>query len=117
MMPALNSILWCVVQTSIVTTVALVIAGSLRGRFPQWTSALLAGAGLCILVLAVLALIPQSHWSLLDAVGSQEILTDSKGHDQHSSSFSDNGSNGKAEISSQSKDDSMDAVLATSEYT
>ena len=62
----LNACFWCVVQTSIVAGLALLLALLFRGRFPQWTSGLLAGAAICSLLLAAVAFAPSVQWSLVD---------------------------------------------------
>ncbi|MFO0940380.1 MAG: M56 family metallopeptidase [Pirellulales bacterium] len=64
MLPTLNAWLWCLVQTSLVAGVAIGIAAVLRSRRPQWSSSILAGASLCTLILAMLSIIPATHWSL-----------------------------------------------------
>ncbi len=64
MLPTLNAWLWCIVQTSLVAGIALGIAAVLRSRRPQWSSSILAGASLCTVVLAMLSIIPATHWSL-----------------------------------------------------
>lgn len=64
MIVSLTPLMWSLVQVSLLATVALFIAAILRGRYPQWTSAMLAGSGVASLVLVAMAWIPATQWSL-----------------------------------------------------
>ena len=64
MFVSLTPLMWSLVQVSLLATVALFIAAILRGRYPQWTSAMLAGSGVASLVLVAMAWVPASQWSL-----------------------------------------------------
>lgn len=66
MLFSLTPWIWSVLQTSLIAVVALLIVGLLRGRHPQWASAILAGASLAAVMLMLQVGFPKSQWSLLD---------------------------------------------------
>lgn len=64
MLVPLTPFLWSIVQVTLLAIVALLISWLLRGRRPQWTSAMLAGASVAAISLTALAWLPVSHWSV-----------------------------------------------------
>lgn len=64
MLVPLTPFLWSIVQVTLLAIVALMISWLLRGRRPQWTSAMLAGASVAAISLTALAWLPVSHWSV-----------------------------------------------------
>ncbi len=64
MIVSLTPLMWSLVQVSLLASVALFIAAILRGRYPQWTSAMLAGSGVASLVLVAMTWVPATQWSL-----------------------------------------------------
>ncbi len=58
--------IWSLAQVTLICIIALVISWSLRGRAPQWTSAMLSGCSVAACVLTLIVWLPASHWSLTE---------------------------------------------------
>jgi beta-lactamase regulating signal transducer with metallopeptidase domain len=61
----LTSIAWGLIQITVLCAGGLVSAWLLRGRRPQATTAVLSGCCVAALILAIIAWIPQTQWSLV----------------------------------------------------
>jgi len=58
------SVAWAFLQITLICSISIAIAWSLRGRRPQLVSAILAGTFLASLILAVISLVPPFQWTL-----------------------------------------------------
>ena len=58
------SIAWSFIQITLLCTLSLIVAWSLRGRRPQLVTAILAGACIASLFLAMISVVPGCQWSL-----------------------------------------------------
>ncbi len=68
-----GSFIWAFLQIAGLCTVALAIACGLRGRHPQFITAMLAGTCLATLALAAVAIVPALQWTFVD--DSREVAT------------------------------------------
>lgn len=66
MLVPLTPFVWSFIQVALLATTVLMICWSMRGRRPQWTSAMLAGSCMAALALTGLAWLPVSHWSVAE---------------------------------------------------
>lgn len=73
MIVSLTPLMWSLVQVSLLASVSIFIASLLRGRYPQWTSAMLAGSGVASLVLVAVAWVPAWQWSLASHAVDQSL--------------------------------------------
>ncbi|MEQ1831139.1 MAG: hypothetical protein ABL921_34655, partial [Pirellula sp.] len=74
----LTSMAWGMIQITVLCGGALTLAWLLRGRRPQVTTAMLAGCCLAALMLAAIAWLPQSQWSLVtmpNAIFEKQVHT------------------------------------------
>ncbi len=74
----LTSMAWGMIQITLLCGGALTLAWLLGGRRPQVTTAVLSGCCLAVLMLAAIAWLPQSHWSLVtapDVIFAKEVDT------------------------------------------
>ncbi len=68
MLIPLTPFLWSFIQVTMLVSIALLVSWSLRGRVPQWTSAMLASCSLAALGLTAIAWLPVSHWSMTSVI-------------------------------------------------
>ena len=73
MLVPLTSFVWSFIQVALLAAVALAICWTLRGRRPQWTSAMLAGSCLAALALTGLVWLPVGHWSVANLVTNTSV--------------------------------------------
>lgn len=100
MIVSLTPLMWSLVQVSLLATVALFIAAILRGRFPQWTSAMLAGSGVASLVLVAMAWVPAWQWSLASLSVNNNLQSTNANSPSDVDSPQDSDSSPNAEASS-----------------
>ncbi len=92
----LASIIWGMVQINLICAITLLITMLLRGRRPQFASALLAGCCIHCLVLGVLIWVPISHWSVVPLLAnhaSHSVGPPFQGHLENDGSGSQKTSN------------------------